>query len=55
MVKNWERQTAAEERFNEGVCRATRTECGLPVEAESLECSEEPCRVVCPFNKVVLV
>ncbi|WP_286476454.1 hypothetical protein [Methanobacterium sp. CWC-01] len=52
---NWEKHTRMEERFNEGICRATRQECGLPMEAESLECSEEPCRVVCPFSKVVLV
>ena len=55
MVQRWEEVTAMEERFNEGICRATRTECGLPVEVESLDCQDEPCRVVCPFNKVVLV
>ena len=55
MVKNYEKYLAMEERHNIAVCRATRIECGLPVEADSLECSEEPCRLVCPFNKVVLV
>jgi len=53
MLKH-EEYTKLEERFNHGVCRATRLECGIE-EEPGLDCMDEPCRVVCPFTKLVLI
>lgn len=55
MVYHFETYLKREEEYAEKRCRETRQECGLPVDMDGCHCEDEPCQLVCPFLKEVII